>query len=77
MKILTSVSNDTLQIIANLSPSQLAEYISRKLWIVFVFMFVFVLALVLLVVRYVIKRNKKVPNTSVELTNAVEVFEKQ
>ena len=77
MKILTFVSNDTWQIIANLSPSQLAEYISSKLWIVFVFMFVFVLALVLLVIRFVIKRNKNVPNTSVELTNAVQEFEKK
>ena len=40
-------------------------------------MFVFVLALVLLVIRFVIKRNKNVPNTSVELTNAVQEFEKK
>ncbi len=74
MKIPTLITND---IWTNLSPSELAEYISSKLWIVLVPYYVIVIALVLLVFRFVIKRNKKVTITSVELTNAVEQFEKK
>ena len=77
MKILTSILSNANQIVANLSPSQLAEHISSKLWIVFVFMFVFVSALVLLVIKFMIRRNKNVPSSSVELTKAVEEFEKK
>ena len=78
---MTSILSNANEIFANLPPSELAEYISSKLWIVFVFMFVFmfaiVSALVLFVIKFVIKRNKNVPSSSVELTKAVEEFEKR
>ena len=74
---MTSILSNANEIFANQPPSELAEYISSKLWIVFVFMFAIVSALVLFVIKFVIKRNKNVPSSSVELTKAVEEFEKK
>ena len=74
---MTSILSNANEIFANLPPSELAEYISSKLWIVFVCMFAIVSALVLFVIKFVIKRNKNVPSSSVELTKAVEEFEKK
>ena len=60
MKVESDISVYYLQVIlANMSPAELAEYISSKLWIAILLMFIISAALILLIAYFVIKRSKK------------------
>jgi len=60
MKVESDVSEYYLQVIlANMSPAELAEYISSKLWIAILMMFIISTVLMLLIAYFIIKRNKK------------------
>ena len=60
MKVESDISAYYLQVIlANMSPAELAEYISGKLWIAILLMFIISAALMLLIAYFVIKRSKK------------------
>ena len=60
MKVESGISVYYLQVIlANMSPAELAEYISSKLWIAILLMFIISAALMLLIAYFVIKRSKK------------------
>ena len=60
MKVESGISVYYLQVIlTNMSPAELAEYISDKLWIAILLMFIISAALMLLIAYFVIKRSKK------------------
>ncbi len=59
MKVESDISAYYLQVkLANMSPAELAEYISGKLWIAILLMFIIAAALIL-IAYFVIKRSKK------------------